>query len=279
MAIVFALLGALLYGGADFAGGLASRRAPAFAVVFAGQAASLVLVAVLLVAVPGRFDPPSIAWGAAAGLVGSLSVLLFYRSLAVGAMSVVAPITSVLAAIVPVVAGIALGERPAPLAFVGVLLAVVAIVFVSAEDGRLPGVAQLRGPGVPGALVAGTGFGLLFVLLSRADADTGFQPVAAARIASLLLLTAVALIGRRSVAPRGAPMALVVLSGVGDLAANVCFVLASREGLLSVVGVLLALYPAGTVLLAVTLLRERLHSFQLGGLGVAAAGVVLIAVA
>lgn len=278
MAVVLALLGAVVYGAADFAGGLASRRTPALAVVFCGQLASVVLLAVLLVAVPGRVDAVSIAWGAAAGLSGALALLLFYRSLAVGAMTVVAPLTAVMAAVVPVVAGVALGERPSPLALAGVVLAVAAVVLVGAEEGRLPGVRMLRGPGVAGALLAGSGFGLLFVLLSRSAEDSGFWPLAGARAASLLLLGVVALLARRSVLARGASPLLVVGSGVGDMAANLLFVLASRIGLLSVVGVLLALYPAGTVLLAVLVLRERLHPVQLAGLGVATAGVVLIAV-
>jgi len=277
MSIVLALLGALTYGFSDFAGGLASRRASALAVVFCGQLASLVLLAVLLVVVPGRFDPASIAWGAAAGLCGGLALLLFYRSLAVAPMTVVAPLTAVMSAVVPVVGGIGLGERPSALALVGVLLAVGAVLLVSAEEGRLPGLRTLRGPGVVGALVAGTGFGLLFVLLSRSADDSGFWPLAGARIASVVLLALVALIGRRSLAPRGAAPALVLASGIGDMTANLLFVLASRLGLLSVVGVLLALYPAGTVLLALLVLRERLHRVQLLGLAIASGGVVLIA--
>ncbi|GAA4740584.1 DMT family transporter [Amnibacterium soli] len=277
MSIVFALLGALVYGFSDFAGGLASRRAPALAVVFCGQLASTALLAVLLVAVPGRFDPPSIGWGATAGLCGGLALLLFYRSLAVAPMTVVAPLTAVMSAVVPVVGGIGLGERPSPLALLGVLLAVGAVLLVSAEEGRLPGLRTLRGPGVVGALVAGTGFGLLFVLLSRSADDSGFWPLAGARVASVVLLGLVALIGRRGLVPRGAAPGLVLASGIGDMTANLLFVLASRLGLLSVVGVLLALYPAGTVLLALLVLRERLHRVQLAGLGVAAGGVVLIA--
>ena len=278
MSIVLALLGAVVYGTSDFAGGLASRRASALAVVFCGQLASAVVLAVVLVEVPGRFDGPSIAWGAAAGLTGGVALLLFYRSLAVGAMTVVAPLTAVMSAIVPVVGGIALGERPTPLALGGVLLAVLAVVLVSAEHGRIPGLRALRGPGVAGALLAGTGFGLLFVLLSRAAPDSGFWPLAGARAASLVLLGVVALVGRRTLAARGAHPALVVASGVGDMVANVLFVLASRLGLLSVVGVLLSLYPAATVLLALVVLKERLHRVQLAGLAAASAGVVLIAV-
>lgn len=278
MSVVLALLGALTYGFSDFAGGLASRRAPALAVVFIGQCAGLVLVTVLAVVLPARFDPASLAWGAAAGVVGVLALLLFYRSLALGSMSVVAPLTAVLSAVVPVAAGLLLGERPSGLVLAGVLLAAGAVVLVGAEEGRLPSVAQLRGPVVAGALGAGTGFGLLFVLLTRADDDTGFEPLVAARVASLLLLAGVGILGRRPLLPRGAPPALVLASGLGDMTANALFVLASRLGLLSVTGVLLALYPAGTVLLAVLVLRERLARLQLVGLALAATGVALIAV-
>ena len=276
MSVVLAVLGALTYGFADFAGGLSSRRAPALAVVFVGQLAGLAVATVLAVVVPGRFDPGSLAWGAAAGLVGVLALLLFYRSLALGSMSVVAPVTAVLSAAVPVAAGLLLGERPSALALVGVLLALAAVVLVGAEGGRLPGLQQLRGPVLAGSLGAGTGFGLLFVLLSRADADTGFQPLVAARVASVTLLAAVGLAARRSLAPSGAPLLLVLASGLGDMTANALFLVASRMGLLSVTGVLVALYPASTVVLALVLLRERLVPLQVLGLALAAGGVVLI---
>lgn len=277
MATVLALLGAIVYGAADFSGGLASRRASALGVVLFGQLAGVVVLAVLLVVAPGRPDTASILWGAAAGVCGAVSLLVFYRSLATGAMSVVAPLTAVMSAIVPVVGGVVLGERPSGLALVGVVLAVAAIVLVSAEHGRLPSVALLRSRAVVGPLLAGTGFGLLFVLLSRAGADSGAWPLVGARVASLALLALVGLVGRRSLVPRGAPAGLVIASGAGDMGANLLFLLAARIGLLSVVGVLLALYPAATVLLALAVLRERLHLLQVAGLALATAGVVLIA--
>jgi drug/metabolite transporter (DMT)-like permease len=277
MAVLLALLGAVVYGAADFAGGLASRRAPALGVVLLGQLAGVAVLAVLLVVAPGRPDPVSILWGAAAGLCGALSLLVFYRSLAVGPMSVVAPLTAVMSAIVPFVAGVVLGERPSGGALLGVVLAVAAIVLVSAEHGRLPGRAQLVSRAVVGPLLAGTGFGLLFVLLSRAAPESGSWPLVGARAASLTLLALVGVLGRRSLVPRGAPAGLVIASGAGDMAANLLFLLASRIGLLSIVGVLLALYPAATVLLALLVLRERLHLLQVAGLALAAAGIALIA--
>ena len=278
MSVVLAVCGALIYGFADFAGGFASRRAPALAVVFTGQVASLVVLATVLVLFPAPFSPVGVAWGTGAGGMGAMALLLFYRSLSLGAMSVIAPITALVSAIVPVVAGIVFGERPSPVVLLGVVVALGAVVLVAAEGGRLPTPAALKGPAVAGALLAGTGFGFWIILLSRAPADSGFWPTFGARCTSITLLALVGLIGRRSLVPRGAPPLLVVAAGSGDLIANFLFVLASRTGLLSVTGVLLGLYPTGTVLLALLVLRERLHRVQLAGLGLAVVGVVLIAV-
>lgn len=277
MAVVLALAGALLYGLGDFCGGLSARRAATLAVVAASQLASVVVLAPAVLLIPARFDGPSVLWGAAAGVVGVTGLLLFYRSLALGAMSVVAPLTALSSAAVPVVAGVLLGDRPSPVALAGVGVALVAVVLVSAEHGRLPGVRQLASAATLTALGAGLAFGLLFVLLSRAAADTGLWPLAGARAASLLVLAAIAVVRRASVVPRGAPPALVITAGIGDMGANVLFLLASRIGLLSLTGVLLSLYPVTTVLLALLVLRERLVRLQVAGLGAAAVAVVLIA--
>lgn len=277
MSVLLAVLGAATYGFADFAGGLASRRAPALAVVLSGQAVSLVVLAVALVAFPAPFSPLGSAWGAAAGGVGAVALLLFYRSLSLGSMSVAAPVAAVVSAVVPVVAGVAQGERPTPVVWAGVATALVAVVLVAMEGGRLPGVAALRGTVLAGAIGAGLGFGAWVVLLSHAPADSGFWPTAGARVASVVLLLAVAVLGRRTIMPRGAHPGLVIASGAGDLVANLLFLLATRSGLLAVTGVLLALYPAGTVLLALLVLRERLAAVQVGGLALARAGVALIA--
>lgn len=278
MPVVLALVGSLIYGFADFAGGLASRRAPAIAVVFCGQAASLVVLVVALLVLPVPLSWAGAAWGGAAGAFGAVALLLFYRSLSLGSMSVVAPVAAVVSAVLPVAVAVVLGERPAPLTWLGVVLALVAVVLVAAEHGRPPRLAALRGPVLLGAVGAGVGFGCWIVLLSRAPADSGFWPTAGSRVASLVLIALVAFVSRRSLVPRGAPVPLVVASGSGDLVANLLFVLASRAGSLAVTGVLLALYPAGTVLLALVVLRERLARLQVAGLCLAGAAVALIAV-
>ncbi|WP_375400753.1 EamA family transporter [uncultured Amnibacterium sp.] len=230
MSVVLALAGALLYGLGDFCGGLASRRAATLAVVAASQLASVVVLAPALLLIPARFDWPSVVWGAAAGVVGVTGLLLFYRGLALGAMTVVAPLTALASAAVPVLAGLLLGDRPSAVAFAGVGLALVGVVLISAQGGRLPGPRLLASAATLTALGAGLAFGLLFVLLSRADADTGMWPLAGARTASLLVLAALAVVRRASVVPRGAPPALVVTAGLGDMGANVLFLLASRVG-------------------------------------------------
>lgn len=277
MAVILALGGALVYGCADFCGGLAARRSHAALVALLGQCAGLAILVPALLLVPGRADAASVAWGAAGGVAGAMGLLLLYRSLAIGPMAVVAPVTAVMAATVPVVAGLAFGERPSAAALAGVGAALFAVVLISAEGGRIPSRRQLMGSGTVVALGAGLGFGLLFVLLSRSSEDSGMWPLAGTRISSLtVLLTVTLLLGQARAVQRGA-LALAAAAGIGDMGANVLFLLATREGLLSVTGVLISLYPAATVLLAVTVLRERLAALQLVGLGVAVGAVTVIA--
>jgi drug/metabolite transporter (DMT)-like permease len=280
MAVVLALVGAVTYGVADFWGGLATKRTAAATVIATGQLAGLVVLVPALALLPARLDAAALLWGGAAGVAGGLGLLLFYRSLADGTMSVVAPLTAVSAAAVPVLAGLALGERPSLLALGGVLIALLAVVLVSAEGGRLPTWRQLVADRAVGAaLAAGVAFGLFFVLLSRPDPDTGLWPVAGARFASVAIMVGIAFGARRRLLPARVALPLVLASGVADMSANVLFLLASRQGLLVITSVLTALYPASTVLLAQVVLRERIHRLQVAGLVAAAAAVSVIAVA
>lgn len=275
MAVILALASAATYGAADFLGGLSSRRAPAVAVTLVSQAAGLAVLLAVVAVLGGSPTGADLGWGAAAGLAGGVGLLLLYRGLAGGTMSVVAPITAVCAAAVPIVAGLAMGERPAALALGGVAVALLAIVLVSREEAAGP-----RGPvtAVAGtALLAGAAFGLFFVLLERTGEAAGLWPLVAARVSSITLL---AVIARAAGQPWGVPRAAlsgVLAAGLLDMAANVFYLLAVREGLLSLVAVLASLYPASTVLLATIVLRERLHPVQRTGLAAAAAAVVLIA--
>jgi uncharacterized membrane protein len=276
MAVVLAVSSAVVYGASDFLGGLASRKATVFGVVALSQVAGLVALLALLPWLGGPVTRADLGWGAAAGLVGATGLLVFFRALARGVMSVIAPVTAVTAAAVPVLAGLLGGNRIGPVAGAGIVLALMAVVLVSA-DGGLGQLRAARPANLGAPLIAGTAFGCFFVLLDRTSADAGLTPLVAARIASFLLVIVVALIGRRSLRVGRGALPFVLASGVGDMTANALFLLATQqEGQLAITGVLASLYPVSTVVLAQSLLRERLVRAQFAGLAAAVASVVLM---
>lgn len=284
MAILFGLAAAVTYGAADFLGGLATRTTKVLSVVFISQVlGSVVLVAIFPLFTEVPVTTRALMWGAASGLAGAVGIALFYQALALGKMGVIAPITAVEAASVPVLFGLIAGERPSPLAMAGVVLALVAVALVSssagsgethevADDGR-----GWRGSGLVHALAAGLGFGAFFILLDRAGDDAGLWPLVGARVSSLIVIGVALLVSRKWERPKGRSMPLIVGAGVLDVAANLFYLLGTQAGLLSVVAVLTSMYPATTVLLARVALAERLARSQRLGLAVAVAGVVAIA--
>ena len=275
MAVLLALGSAVVYGMADFLGGLATRRATAFAVVALSQTAGLLSLVFLLPWVGGAPVAADLLWGGAAGVAGAAGLVLFYRALAGGVMSVVAPVTAVSAAAVPVVVGVGFGERLAWWAVVGIGLALVAVVLVAAEDG-LSSLRSTRAAALLPALTAGTGFGLFFVLLDRTRAAAELSPLVGARVVSVALVVLLALTAGRSLRVSRATVPVVLLAGVGDMAANALFLLATQQGQLAITGVLASLYPVSTVVLAQLVLRERLVGAQVAGLLAAVGAVVLI---
>jgi drug/metabolite transporter (DMT)-like permease len=276
MAALLALSAAVAYGVGDFLGGVAARRVPSTAVVLWSHIVGLVMLVALAPVVSGDISPRALAVGATAGVLGGGGVALFYRGLAVGAMSVVAPVAALLSAAVPVVAGLASGERPTTAALAGIALALGAVVLISREPASADAPA-LRWQALALAVAAGLAFGLFFVAIDSAGDGVGIWPLVAARTAAVCLFAGLgAARVTASGLPRGAAGAAVGC-GVLDASANVFYVLALDHGLLSVVSVLAALYPAGTVLLARYVLGERLSTVQRAGLGVAAVAAVLIA--
>lgn len=280
MAVILGLAAALTYGTADFLGGLATRRTRVFTVVLLMQIFGGLL---LLLLFPFFSDvaPTSDAiwWGALSGLAGGTGVTFFYQALAIGRMSIIAPITGVVAASVPVIFGLLTGERPSALALGGVVLSLVAVALVSRTPDDEAGQRQsLRASGTLHALAAGLGFGGFFILLSEAGHDTGLWPLVGTRLSSTALLAVALLLARGWEKPDGKTWPLIAGAGVFDVAANLFFLLAAREGLLSIVAVLTSMYPAATVLLARIVLREKLGGVQLGGLATAAVGVVAISI-
>lgn len=280
LALVLGLSAGIVYGVADFVGGLASRRAPLLPVLLVSQLFGTVLLLLafpFIVEGPATFD--ALAWGAAAGTAGAGGVTLLYRGLSRGRMSIVAPATSVNAASIPVIFGLASGERPGWLAITGVVTSLVAIAFVSRtrEEADAPRRKFTDEPGLLDAVGAGICFGLFFICLSFAPEDSSMWPLAGARLASLSLFVLAAVATRTSVRPPRGSLRIIAAAGLLDVAANLLYLLATREGLLSLVAVLTSLYPASTVLLARVVLGERMVRTQLAGLGLAAAGVTLIA--
>jgi drug/metabolite transporter (DMT)-like permease len=270
-----AVFSSITYGAADFLGGLATKRSTTFSVVVFSQLAGLILV---LLSLP--FLPPSapttadFAWGAACGLAGGIGVALLYRGLAIGLMSVVAPVTAVCAVIIPVVVGVALGERPSGLAILGVFLAIAAIVLVS-QTGHLEG-GKRATTGVGIAIASGIAIGIFLVFLQRTGPSAGLWPLIAARVVSVAFFTLAGLVSRASLVPQRESMRLVVGCGALDMLANILYLLAVRQGLLSIVATLVSLYPASTVLLARIVLGERLRLLQQAGVACAVVAIVLI---
>ncbi len=275
MAVLLALCSATTYGVGDFLGGLAARRTSATAVLLWSHVAGLGLVLAAALVVRGHATTGDLALGALGGLGGALGVGLLYQALAIGPMSAVAPVTALLAAAVPIGAGFVDGERPPTAALVGMVGALVAIVLVSAEGGGSLRPSDLRG--VAKALGAGLGFGLFFVALSHTGDGSGLWPIVAARVASVGVVGGLALTGRISVAmPPGVIRRFTLGAGACDVGANVLYLLAIREGLLSVVSALSSLYPVSTVVLAWIVLRERFALMQRVGLLLALPAAVLM---
>lgn len=276
MAILLALCAATVYGAADFYGGLASRRTAAVTVVVLSQLAGMALLGLVWLVLPGRFYASDVVWGALAGIAGGVGIAALYAGLAVGRMGVVSPLSAVIGASVPVIAGLATGERPGGLALTGVASAFVAVALVSAnaESRRI----SLREPGVMPAVLSGLGIGALYVCLAHGHGDAGLARVLIARCASLLLLIAYAFLRRERLRPARGALPMISLAGALDMSANVLYVLATGHGLLAIVAVLTSLYPAATVFLALVVLHERLSRSQWAGVALAVCGVVLIAV-
>lgn len=307
MAALLAIASATTFGFADFLGGLASRRAHVLVVAALSQCAGLIVLVIVL-PLSGVAPTATALWfGGIAGLAGAGGLVFYFRALAIGPMGVTAPVAAVVGAGLPIGVGVALGERPGPMAVVGIVVGVVAVALASrpaadqddethdvamldpnaigsANDGPAPSSSSAATQdadsglkaGLIAAVVAGLAFGVFFVTLAGAPNDGGLWPLLGARIAGLALLAG--LLGRRRPAvPDGRSVAIGMVSGLLDMTANVLFLLATQSGMLVLVAVLSSLYPVGVVLLARTVLGERLAPMQWVGVGAAIGATVLIA--
>ena len=279
MAPVLALLSAVAYGAADFLGGMAARKATAVAAVVVSQTAGLILLLLALPLLPETIvNPIDIAWGAVAGLAGGSGVALLYRALALGPMSVVAPLTAVFAAAVPVFTGLVLGERLSMVTTLGIALAAIAIVLIGQEQGSVPRslTQQATARGITLSIVAGLLVGVFFVSLERTSAASGLWPLVPARVVAISLFTGSALAGGRPVLVPWSVAGVAVGAGALDMLANALFLIAVQQGPLSVVATLASLYPASTIILARIVLGERWSGLQAAGIATAVAATAMI---
>jgi drug/metabolite transporter (DMT)-like permease len=276
VALFLALASSLAYGAADFLGGLAARDAHVLRVVVIAAPASLLVELLLWPAVGASFDAGAVAWGAASGVASAAAFALLYRTLAIGPMSVLSPVTALVSAALPVGVGLTGGERPSGLALGGMALALVAVVVVSGgTDAR--GLRPSRTALVL-AFGAGAAIALQLVCLDQAPDGSGVAPLLVGRAVSSAVVLGAAFTVRARLGDARPSLPASAAAGALDSLANFAFLMAVRDGDLAVVAVITALYPAGTVLLARALLAERIGRAQLAGLGLAAVAVSLLAV-
>lgn len=324
LTVVLGLAGALVYGAADFVGGLAARRISALRVTALGAVSGVALLAIGAALIPGRWSPEALLWGGISGVTGAAAIALLYACLAIGPMSILSPLTAVTSAIVPLTWGLVTGSQLGALAYPALGLALVAVVLV----GFVPSEGAVRptARGLIMATISGSLIGAFYILMEQTPDDSGLVPLIANRTVNATVMVAaivvVAVVGaHRGVradarlavldGTHGAPHALAEPSGersttpatasaratatlrggwrgglllglacgVLDAAANVIALIGLRAGDLEVVSVLTALYPAGTILLAALVLRERIARLQWVGLVLALAASAMLALA
>ena len=276
MTALLAVTSALLVGGADFVGGFLSRTVDAVRVAAAAQLVGLALaVPTALFVASERVTTSDACWAVGSGVAVALGLVCFYTAMTRGLISVVAPVTAVTGALVPLLYALGGGERPGEAAVAGIALAIVAIGLVSLGP-MGPAEAAASRDALPLAIAAGVLFGLFYVCFARVHEDAGLWPVAISRLtsATVLVALAIALTGGLSVGRAAAPW--VVAIGALEVAAAVTLLLALQRGPISVASVLASLYPVTTTFLAALVLRERLRGLQLAGVALALVAVALI---
>lgn len=273
-----ALIAALGYGISDFVGGLASRRVAALRVVVVSYPVALILLTVIAVPFGAELSTPAVVWGLVSGVAQAFGVWWFYAALGAGPISVVSPLTAILVAGIPVGVGLSLGERPGLIAGVGVVVALVAVALVS-RDASDKDITPHKFTAKVAWLTVGSGvaFGMNFVLLDQVPVEAKLWPLVVGRLAATAIVLLAAALTANLTVERGVPLRLALTAAVLDTAASVATLLALQSGMLSLVGVLIALYPAATVLLAIVVLRERVTRRQAVGMVSALAAIAMIA--
>jgi drug/metabolite transporter (DMT)-like permease len=272
--IVFGLAAALAWGAGDFGGGIASRRAPVYGVVLVSQATGAILCIALALLLGESFPiGQDLLVCAIAGALGALGITMLYRGLAIGRMGIVAPVTGVLAAVIPVIAGFATEGIPPPLVLLGIVVAVVAVVLVSRVAGETGGRA-----GLVEALVGGTAIGLFGVAIAQLSRGDVFADLGAIRVIQGLFVIVAVIATRSAWRPDAGLLLPLILIGVLDTAGNGLYLAAVQTGQLAIASVLSAMYPVVTVILAALVLHEPVTRDHTIGIGLAGAAIAMIGV-
>lgn len=272
LGVGLALLAAVAYGVSDFVGGVASRRTSPWPVTLLATLGGLLGAIVLGLVRPGDPGVADLLWGVVAGIGGGAGTAFLYRGMAAGRMGVVGPLSAVGSALLPVVVGLGLGERPALLVWIGIVVALPGIWLVAQEPGQ-----NSLADGLLDGLRAGAGFGLIFVGLGQVPQEAGWWPLTTSHLGSLVTITVLAVWYRESMRPTHAVHWWGIVAGLLGAAALLAYTLAVQTGLLTVAAVLTSLYPAFTVLLAALLLREHIWRPQWAGLVLCGVAVSLVA--
>ncbi len=278
LSILYGLTSAVTWGAADFTGGIASKRTNVYGVVIGAEGFGMFLF--LALAILFRESIPSWKtwlWGSAAGLSGGFGLLLLYRALSAGRMSVAAPVSAVIAAIIPVVVGGFMDGLPGVWTIAGIVLALGAVWLIAHGEGGTEN-AAIRLNEITLPLIAGVVFGLYFVFMHQASREVIFWPIVASRLTSMVGILGYALVTRQPWRPQRNNWLLIALSGILDASGNAFYVLSGQAGRLDVSAVLGSLYPGSTVLLAGFFLHERLNRLQLAGILAALTAIVLMTV-
>lgn len=275
---LFGILSAISWGAGDFTGGIVSRRSGVYRAAFFGEAAGLIFLGVMLAVFREALPPwADLAWSAAAGVLGSAGLLLLFRSLASGKMSIAAPVSALMAAVLPVIAASITEGLPVWFRYMGFALALAAIWLISRGEGHQEKLhlhlADLRWP-----LLSGFLFGFYFILMNKGSQTATVWPMVAARLGGAFFLLWFALAKREIAWPGKAIGGLVLLNALGDIGGNTFFILAGQKGRLDVASVLGSLYPGMTVVLAGLILKERLNRSQWLGIAAALGAIVLMTI-
>jgi drug/metabolite transporter (DMT)-like permease len=271
---VLGLAAAVAWGAGDFGGGLASRRSPVYGVVLVSQVTGVILSGGLALAL-GESLPAGrdLTICLVAGVLGAVGITMLYRGLAIGRMGIVAPITGVLAAVIPVIAGFVTEGVPGPIVVAGIVVAVIAVVLVSRVAGETGG-----RDGVPEALIGGTTIGLFGVAIAQLSEGNVFSSLSVIRLAQLALVAGVVIVLRSAWRPNRSILPALIAIGLLDTAGNALYLLAVQTGQLAIASVLSAMYPVATVVLAITVLREPVTRDHTVGIVLAGIAIALIAI-